>query len=419
MGSNGISMKSSYYQNALVVITVGIFYTNLPLYLYINRGMNMFEAPKHWVLGFILLAVPLLLRQRTVRETLTSPVTLWCFGYVWLTVLWFFQSSQSEMAWQEVRLRFLAIIDLLIFLIIFANAAATRMARQALVAGVLVGVVFQIYELFVPMSFSRVLGRSAGLYMDPNLTGEALVVGMILSVTVLEPRYRALFALVTGLGVFLTLSRGGIVTWVIAVGSLLFGGRLHLKHLVSSGLIGALFITVMLLPRLDNFLTTLERTGVINKNMEERLAWLTDPSSVSDRSSWERKYVAQQAWDKIAEHPFFGNGTGSALETDIQPHNQYLTFMLDHGLIGVTVVPLLVLAVIWGARGETLHLGIVFGVAVILLSLFTHTILYREHSLILFALMAAMTAASRENASTRTVIFDDQHAATVQGLSRA
>src|SRR5574340_311973 len=129
MGSNGISMKSSYYQNALFVINVGIFYTNLPLYLYINRGMNMFEAPKHWVLGFILLAVPLLLRQRTVRETLTSPVTLWCFVYVWLTGLGFFQSSQSEMAWQEVRLRFLAIIDLLIFLIIFANAADRKSTR--------------------------------------------------------------------------------------------------------------------------------------------------------------------------------------------------------------------------------------------------------------------------------------------------
>ncbi|MEP7153134.1 MAG: O-antigen ligase family protein [Nitrospira sp.] len=379
----------------------------------------MFEAPKHWVLGFLLLAVPVLIRQRTVWDTLTSPVALWCFGYAWLTVLWFFLSSQSDMAWQEVRLRFLAIIDLLMFLILFNNPAVTRIARQTLAAGVLVGVAFQIYELFVPMSFSRVLGRSAGLYMDPNLTGEALVVGMILSVTVLEPRYRAVFTLVAGIGVFLTLSRGGIVTWMIAAGSLILGGRLHLKHLALSGLIGVLLITMMLLPRWDNFLTTLERTGVINKNMEERLGWLTDPSGVSDRSSWERKYVAKRAWDKIAEHPFFGNGTGSALETDIQPHNQYLTFMLDHGLIGAMVLPLLVLAVVWGSHGETLHLGIVFGGAVMLLSLFTHTILYREHSLILFALMASMAAASRENASTKTVIFDHHHATTVQGLSRA
>ena len=419
MDSKSTSVKSNYYHSALVVIAVGIFYTNLPLYLFINHGMEAIEAPKYWVLGLLLLAVPVLSQQRTVRNTLTSPVTLWCFGYVLLTVLWFFQSSQSDMAWQEVRLRFLAIIDLLLFLTLFNNPAATRIARQTLAAGVLVGVAFQIYELLVPMSFSRVLGRSAGLYLDPNLTGEALVVGMILSVTVLEPRYRALFSLMTGVGVFLTLSRGGIVTWVIAVVSLMLGGRLHLKHLALSGLIGVLLITVMVLPRWDNFLTTLERTGVINKNMEERLAWFTDPSGVFDQSSWERKYVAKRAWDKIVEHPFFGNGTGSALETDIQPHNQYLTFMLDHGLIGAMVLPLLVLAVVWGAHGETLHLGIVFGGALMFLSLFSHTILYSEHSLILFALMAAMTATSHENARTKTVGFETKRAATVRELTRA
>ena len=40
---------------------------------------------------------------------------------------------------------------------------------------VLIGVVVDIYEVFAPLSFSKVIGRSAGLYENPNMAGEALV----------------------------------------------------------------------------------------------------------------------------------------------------------------------------------------------------------------------------------------------------
>ncbi len=42
-------------------------------------------------------------------------------------------------------------------------ASATRLARKTLVGTVLFGAGLNIYELFAPMTFSRVIGRSAGL----------------------------------------------------------------------------------------------------------------------------------------------------------------------------------------------------------------------------------------------------------------
>src|SRR6476661_685062 len=167
-------MKLSYYHQALIVAAVGIFYTNVPLYVYANYGMSTLAAPKQWLLLFWLLSLPVLLVRKTAWNALKSPVTIWCFAYAGVTLIWFFLSSQSETAWQEVRYRFLAVIQILVFLMLFREPAAIQWARKALVAAVLLVVAINIYELFTPMSFSTTIGRSAGLYANPNITGEAL-----------------------------------------------------------------------------------------------------------------------------------------------------------------------------------------------------------------------------------------------------
>lgn len=386
------AMESNYYHKSLIVAAVGIFYTNLPLYVYANYGTTGLTAPKYWLIMFGLLSLPILVIRKSAWNALRSPITIWCFGYAVLTLLWFFLSSQSETAWQEVRWRFLAMMQILAFLMIFGEPGATTLARKALVAAVLFSVAVNVYELFAPLSFSRVIGRSAGLYENPNITGEALVLGMIISVTVLAARYRALFILLAGIGILLTFSRAAILMWVVAVAGFLLVGGLRLKGLLMAGTVGLLLVALVLLPRWDELLTTWERTGVVNSNVQERLAWFTDPVGVSDESSWERKYVAQRAWDKVAERPFLGHGTGSSSEAYTSPHNQYLALMMDHGLIGLLIVPLLTCVVAWGSRGESRRVAIIFGCAILVLSLFTHSILTTGHSLILLTLMAAMAA---------------------------
>jgi len=371
-----------YYRRILVVASVALFYTGWTGY-YAMR--NTEPNPGQWVILFCLVSLPLLTRQQVISDLLKSPLMVWCFGYAWLTVTWFLLSSQSDVALQEVRWRALAIFQLLTLLALFANPDANRLARRALVAAVLFGVAMNIYEVFFPVTFSLNVGRSAGLYMNANHAGEALVWGMILSVTAMPSRYRSLFILLTGTGVFVTFSRAGILTWLIAVAGLILTRRVGLKNLFVSGFMPLVLVGLVLLPRLDQLLTTLERSGTINKDVQERLAWLADPSGVSDASSFGRAYLAKQAWEKIAEHPLIGSGTGAsraapnvALEST---HNQYLAFMRDHGVLGAAIMPLLILAVMWGAQGDTRHVAKAFLCAVLLMSLFTHSVLNASYSL--------------------------------------
>jgi len=384
-------MLAAHYRNLLAFLAVAVFCTGWPNYqseVYPGLGQ-----PKHWILGLSLLSLPLwLFKPRFKQDFLKVPLVAWCFGFAFVTMLWFLGSSQSEVAWREVRGRLSDTMLMLSCLMIFASPSAVRSARWALVFAVLLGVALNIYEFFVPMTFSPIHGRSAGLFGNSNLSGEALVLGMILSVTVLPSSFRGPFLLLTGVGIFVTFSRGSIAAWFLAVsGLLLFTKGVRAKDLVWTFLGSLLIVGIVLLPKLDAILTTMDQTGVINKNTEERLAWLTNPSGVSDASSWSRMYAAQQAWNKFADHPWVGSGTGTMHESfDIPPHNQYLSYMLDHGVLGATIVPLLLLALLWGARGETMRVGLVFGTTILVLSFFTHSILDFGPSLILFALLAAM-----------------------------
>jgi hypothetical protein len=392
---------NSRFRNALAVIAVAVFYTNWPNYAHIRLG---FLVPYQWVIGFGVLCLPFLLKQILVSNLLKSPVVLWCFGYALLTVVWFIGSTQSEVAWQAVRWRFLAIIELLLFISLFSNQEANKIARQVLVLAVAMGVSMQIYELFFPMSFSEVVGRSAGLYMDPNMAASALVSGMICAVALLPVRYRAGFLLMTGVGVLASFSRGGILAWVIAVVGLTLAGLVRTKDLAITWFFGFALVLLMVVPNWDAVLSSLETAGTINKNVEERLSWLTDPSGVSDESSWSRQYVAERAWEKIAGQPFWGGGTGSSFETYLAPHNLSLVFMQDHGVFGILILPLLLLSVMASATVESRGTAVVLGGILMFLSFFSHTLLNDPAIILPLALIATVGAVKSDRASASELL---------------
>ena len=93
--------------------------------------------------------------------------------------------------------------------------------------------------------------------------------------------------------------------------------------------------------------------------------------------------------------------------------------MEDHGLLGAAIMPLLILAMTWGANGDSRHVARVFGCAVLLMSFFSHAVLYAPFSLWLFSLMAAMASTSREGDMKGTIAMATVEVGTPKTLVRA
>lgn len=403
------SESRNLYQNVLAVLAIAVFFTNLPPFLF-YKGMAVFGTPKMWVLGFVALTAPLLVNRLFEWNLREWPLLLWCTLYIWISLLSYFTASESEVAWQELRLRLQTVLLLFSTLLVFAQPMALQWARKTLVVAVIVGAATTTYELFHPMSLSSSLGRPAGFYLNPNQAGIALVLGMAMCLTVLPERLRSAFVLLTGLGVLATMSRTSVLAWLLTVVICLWKGLLRPKHVAVTGGIGAVLLIALLLPRLDDMLEFLRVIGVWDKDLEERIQWFVNPSIQSSPYSNEsssRLEAAERAWNEFSQSPIWGNGVGTALamaggagnekELTIGSHNMYLANMIDHGILGVLIFPLAVLAAIWKARGEAKALSLPFTVILLFAAFFIHTILQDTFPLPLFSLMAAMAVLSRRH----------------------
>jgi len=392
----------SRLRRLLAILSVVIFFPNLPNYLSANYGILV---PYQWVIGFAIAALPVIIIQLLSTNILKSPVIGWCFLYMLVTILWFIPSTQTEIPWQEVRWRTLTVISLVMFLSLLASPDTNREVTSLMVPAVLLGVGLNIYELFVPLSFSQIIGRPAGFYMNPTTSALALVGGMIVGSTALPRCYRGIFVLLVGVGVVVTFSRGGLIAWCIAASGLLFLKELKPWDLIGGIVFASAAYAVVLFTQWEELVGSLDRTGVINDNVIERVLWVTDPAGVQDHSSWARAYVAQRLWDRWSESPFLGSGTGSAFGAfEIPPHNQFLVFMVDHGIIGCFIFPLLILSVIYRRDVQYSSLAILFGCMQVIAGLTSHTLLGEPQTLLLFALIATAPSSAQGALSSPHVL---------------
>jgi hypothetical protein len=390
-------MSDHLFWKVMPVAAVALFFTNLTNFAY-QAGLASIE-PYLWIVGIGAVAAPFAMAAFIRSGLRIPPLAIWCYGYGILTLAWFFRSATPGGAYDELQIRLLSIAFILIALFICSTPRALLRARQAIVVAVLVGIAINLYELFNPETFSDVLGRSAGLYVNPNQSGSALVLGMIVSVSAVRERFRPLFMVATGIGVLTTFSRSAMVAWVIAFGltcafTLL---RFHrIRGLAEVGLAGFAALVLFLSPGWTAVQARLEDESVLNNNVLDRVSSLS-LAQFDDDSATERVSVAEQAWDAFAVHPFVGLGTGASMVPpfDVGPHNIYLALMVDHGLIGLLVFPVLVLACIWSAATADRQLAVTFAAAALVLGFFSHNLLSERYALVTYAVMGSVTAMGR------------------------
>jgi len=378
------------YRRALAVLCVAGSYTGLLNYLFLTGSLSV--RPAVLIVAFFFLSLPFLVVGASTKLVLATPIMAWCGLYAAMTVLWFMTSSQSTVAAGELVSRLLSVTFIGTVTLILADSRVHDVARWSVLWSVLLGIGFNVYDLLRPLTFSPLVGRAAGLYLNPNTAAAALVLGMIVSVDVLPERLRTLFVGLVGAGVLLTFSRSGAAAWVLATAVLAgsrvirIAGVVRVMGVIALLGLGVLYFTGSLEP-------AVQMASVVSSD-----AWgrLRVGERTMDFSAEARLGDAGEAWAMFLDRPFSGHGIGATAEWDRfeSTHNIYLRHLAEYGVAGLAIVPLLALSVLWPPSRKALpHSAVGIIVVVIVLGVTSHNLLDERHVLIALAIGAALVAA--------------------------
>ncbi|AFY52860.1 O-Antigen ligase [Rivularia sp. PCC 7116] len=384
------------YKCFLAIFAIFLFYSHLDIYLYESGS---FPTPLTTLRIFFLLSAPIFVSYISHSfKYLSKPLIIWCFFYISISVIYLTHfTNWSEIAIQELDTRILSVIYLVTMHLIFSeHSMVQKVAIWAIAVIAIVTTVNNFIELTNPDFFGGVntTGRPAGFYLNPNIAGGSLICSMIFCVSIIPRKLRLPFIFIVGIGAFMTFSRGAILSWILMVIFFSYKKIISLKKVFFGiGFIGALqiFLGSALL------ITTLEEMNILNDNIAGRLVWFQDPSSRDADDDTSRLDIVEVGWYRFLKSPIIGNGIGTthSWSAGLSTHNIYLNLIIDHGFLGILIMPLLVYATIKGAYGKVKDISFIFAGFILLWGIFSHNVLDERYMLTTFSLMAAMTMQSQ------------------------
>ena len=368
------------------------FFSNVPLYV----GTFVFPPlqPLHWI---IVLLVPTLLMltgdERLFERPLVFPAVLAAYACVCLA--WYVGQGGGDLI--VLRQRMLGLIFCSVCYLVFTTSDnALLVARKALIVVTIGSVLLNFYDISHPYvlipSYSEFasVGRAAGLFINPNQAGTALVLGLVLSIRLVPPRWRVAYIIFVAAGVTVTLSRSAMLSFAVACFGLTIGthGLLTRRQILSALGIGA---TAAWATWLVVAAEIEQRFNIDPAVAIDRVLWILDPSGRSDFSQFERLQLLQRGLDQFLASPLWGNGVGSTelWAERTSTHNLYVMLASDFGVLGLFVLPVIIVVAMGGIPSRVREVT-VGGLAILIFGIFSHNILGEFYVLISIALLAAI-----------------------------
>jgi hypothetical protein len=317
--------------------------------------------------------VAVLLALWTGPSIVDWKLLIWCGAYLVVSMVGLMIATSPDEAFPILQRRLLSVAFLIAVRTVAGTSAGYSSAVRAIAATEVLGVALNVYEWFVPLSFSFSYGRAAGLYVNPNISAGALVAGMVLGVNAVPSRWREAYVMLAGLGVLLTFSRGGMVGWTAAVAILAAIRTLRRVRLMSIfglcavGLWGA----SVQLPWLGNALDEL-------LSNRPELAQRIGVQGSQDLNTESRLLLAGSALQRFAGNPIAGSGLGATTEDwhlSDGTHNVYVTHLAEHGLLGSFLFPGLLWLIYTRARESTSRTTVALVVFLGIWGMFSHNLL--------------------------------------------
>lgn len=244
----------------------------------------------------------------------------------------------------------------LISLLVLCTENGKAIALKSAIVIIFLGAGSILYEAAGLAQYSQIPGRPAGFLTQPN---EAIIMVCLMLgiVYTLSENFWANVGVtaVAAVGVGLTLSRSGMLVFVLLV-ACYFVGNLR-RHFGKIVIIVAASVPAVLAGFAILLQMASSRNFGTDKNAMDRVAAITGIfSGQTDKmESDERMKDLRDGWEAVTDSPLTGHGTGCA-SSHWQPHNQWVAIWLDIGvggvlLYGVTLLYLTALCVMSGGKG--------------------------------------------------------------------
>lgn len=212
--------------------------------------------------------------------------------------------------------------------------------RNIFVLVVVLSVIINIYHFFNPYGIGLkdevILGRASGMYINPNESGYALIIGTILTISYINPRYKEIFLIFVGVGILITFSRSAILLYTILVLYMLYTTEVNRKILI----IETLLILIMIYLFINQFVQYIISLDISITNIMSRIDWFRSGGGIIDYSANERMTLLRKSIYYINNNPIIGHGNDIMSIWNQRPHNMYAYNTLRYGIIGLFIFPI-------------------------------------------------------------------------------
>ena len=365
-------------------------------YMYVfNSG-----GPKPLYSYLLLLAVGVIYVAFAAAEQ--KRISSWLSGFLLWLVLYlaygafeFIRSSQDQESIQVLITLGEAVLLGSAFTIGMDDPRRVRLGSAALALLAWAGAVLNILDFHHPL-FTQIPGRAAGLYGSPTVAGNFIALAMVAGSFQIPRRWRWWYIMFCGAGIAVTFSRESWILWGAAVAGLAWAGvlgraRVRWLSLSATVLVGIGLTLSLFLGQAGRALSNFGVSNYLTPDTATRLG--IGASSLSGEATQQRLYVIRYSLDLATEEPLLGHGLGYTRAWNYfqGPHNMYLLFLVEGGVIGLALY-LSLLGILWRT---SIGIGRVLTVQILISSFFSHNHLEQAAILLIMAYIAVHGATYR------------------------
>lgn len=384
----------------IYIVHIGIF---INIFFYLNFA-GILPIPEYQIhfLVLTLLASIYLIKKKEIF--ISKTLFLWIVFYFFVNTIYLIAAGFGSNIYQFYPIIIMNIIVFLSFSLLcnFDNDKLL-VSRKGIAIGTIMGVILLLVDFTIPgffvISDNSVAGRAIAMYANSNFAAIVLILGMILSIDIVNKNFRFYYILVIFMGILVTFSRSGLLIFILITAIMAYQNKISRKAFLGMILSIISLLSFLLLGGFDLIAKAFNLE--ITDNLINRVSFFAANESADTGDMDERKRVLYVALNLFADNPFFGDGFAATRIWDerVSPHNTFAVTLAEFGLFGLLIIPSFLFLTTYklfkNSAKEYRDIAILFIVYYLSFSMFTHGMLSYSINMVAAVVIVTLEAKNR------------------------